>query len=135
MPLFEMSADALVPVPSTTFATEQVLERADLQRLLRARIDMISEGVLVVAEEFGAFAGAHRPTRRGLRPQVPPRPAFARPSLQRAANILRTNPAAATVTRSRQTGLADTKRLDEGAAQELKSARIRKVVVLACASS
>ena len=49
-------------------------QRADLQRLLRARIDMISEGVLVVAEEFGAFAGAHRPTRRGLRPQVPPRP-------------------------------------------------------------
>jgi hypothetical protein len=60
MPLFEMTVDALVPVPSTTFAAEQVLERADLQRLLRARIDMISEGVLVVAEEFGAFAETHR---------------------------------------------------------------------------
>ncbi|MGC9667682.1 hypothetical protein ACNTMW_14140 [Planosporangium sp. 12N6] len=60
MPLFEMTDDALVPVPSTTFAVEQVLERADLQRLLRARIDMIVDGVLVVSEEFGAFADARR---------------------------------------------------------------------------
>jgi hypothetical protein len=60
MPLFEMTSDALVPMPSTTFSVEQVLERADLQRLLRARIDMIVEGVLVVSEEFGAFADARR---------------------------------------------------------------------------
>ncbi|MER5338468.1 hypothetical protein [Micromonospora sp. NPDC002717] len=60
MPLFEMTSDAMVPVPSTTFAAEQILERADLQRLLRARIDMIVEDVLVVAEEFGAFADARR---------------------------------------------------------------------------
>ena len=60
MPLFEMTSDVLEPVPSTTFAAEQVLERADLQRLLRARIDMIIDGVLVVAEEFGAFTDARR---------------------------------------------------------------------------
>jgi hypothetical protein len=60
MPLFEMTSDELVPVPSTTFAAEQVLERADLQRLVRARLDMIVEDVLVVAEEFGAFADARR---------------------------------------------------------------------------
>ncbi len=60
MPLFEMTSDALVPVPSTTFSVEQVLERADLQRLLRARIDVIAEGVLVVSEEFGAFTDARR---------------------------------------------------------------------------
>ncbi|GAA0816492.1 hypothetical protein [Spirilliplanes yamanashiensis] len=60
MPLFEMTSDVLVPVPSTTFAAEQVLERADLQRLLRARIDMIVDDVLVVAEEFGAFTDARR---------------------------------------------------------------------------
>ena len=55
-----MTADELVPVPSTTFAAEQVLERADLQRLLRARLEMIVEDVLVVSEEFGAFADARR---------------------------------------------------------------------------
>ncbi|GAA3350406.1 hypothetical protein GCM10020358_76190 [Amorphoplanes nipponensis] len=60
MPLFEMTSDVLEPVPSTTFAAEQVLERADLQRLLRSRIDMIVDGVMVVAEEFGAFTDARR---------------------------------------------------------------------------
>jgi hypothetical protein len=60
MPLFEMKPDALVAVPSSTFATEKVLERADLQRLLRARIDAIAGDVLIVAEEFGAFADARR---------------------------------------------------------------------------
>ncbi|KUL29468.1 PDDEXK family nuclease [Actinoplanes awajinensis] len=60
MPLFEMTSDALESVPSTTFAAEQVLERADLQRLLRSRIDMIVDEVMVVAEEFGAFTDARR---------------------------------------------------------------------------
>jgi hypothetical protein len=60
MPLFEMKPDSLEPVPSSTFTAEQVLERADLQRLLRARIDAIVDGVLIVSEEFGAFAGARR---------------------------------------------------------------------------
>ena len=60
MPLYEMTPNVLVPVPPTTFAAEQVLERADLQRLLRSRIDMIVDGVMVVAEEFGAFTDARR---------------------------------------------------------------------------
>jgi hypothetical protein len=60
MPLFEMTPDTLVAVPTTTFASEQVLERADLQRLLRANIQVIADGVLVVSEEFGAFADARR---------------------------------------------------------------------------
>lgn len=61
MPLFEMTPESLVQVPSSTFVAEQVLERADLQRLLRARIDVVIEDVLIVSEEFGAFADArHR---------------------------------------------------------------------------
>lgn len=60
MPLFEMKPGELVAVPSSTFADEKVLERADLQRLLRARIDAIADDVLIVAEEFGAFADAKR---------------------------------------------------------------------------
>src|ERR1700753_732437 len=55
-----MTPDELVAVPSSTFATEKVLERVDLQRLLRARIDAIADDVLVVAEEFGAFTEARR---------------------------------------------------------------------------
>lgn len=60
MPLFEMTPESLVPVPSSTFTAEQVLERADLQRLLRARISAIADGVLIVSEEFGAFTDARR---------------------------------------------------------------------------
>jgi hypothetical protein len=60
MPLFEMTPQALVEVPTTTFAAEQVLERADLQRLLRSRPDILVPDVLVVAEEFGAFTDARR---------------------------------------------------------------------------
>lgn len=55
-----MKLGELVAVPSSTFTTEKVLERADLQRLLRARIDAIADDVLIVAEEFGAFADAKR---------------------------------------------------------------------------
>lgn len=60
MPLFEMTSGGLAAVPSSTFAVEHVLERADLQRLLRARIDAIAGDVMIVAEEFGAFADARR---------------------------------------------------------------------------
>jgi hypothetical protein len=55
-----MKPDGLHPVPTTTFAAEQVWERSDLQRLLRANIEVIADGVLVVSEEFGAFADARR---------------------------------------------------------------------------
>jgi hypothetical protein len=55
-------------VPSSTFTTEKVLERGDLQRLLRARIDAIADDVLIVAEEFGAFADAAGFGRRSPRP-------------------------------------------------------------------
>lgn len=58
--VFEMTAEDLVTVPSSTFEAERVLERADLQRLLRARIDAIVDDVLIVSEEFGAFADARR---------------------------------------------------------------------------
>lgn len=60
MPLFEMTPQALIEVPTTTFAAEQVLERADLQRLLRTRPDILVPDVLIVSEEFGAFTDARR---------------------------------------------------------------------------
>lgn len=50
MPLFEMKPGELVAVPSSTFANEKILERTDLQRLLRAHIDVIADDVLIVAE-------------------------------------------------------------------------------------
>jgi hypothetical protein len=40
-----MKPGELVAVPSSTFANEKILERSDLQRLLRARIDAIADDV------------------------------------------------------------------------------------------
>jgi hypothetical protein len=56
MGLYEMtSAGALTPVASSTFATEQVMERTDLQRAIRDGIGVLGADLLVVAEEFGDF--------------------------------------------------------------------------------
>lgn len=60
MPLYEMTASAMVPVPVTTFSREEVLERAGLQRVLRDHVNVVAPGVLVVAEEFAAFEDARR---------------------------------------------------------------------------
>lgn len=60
MPLFELGREALTPLPRTTFADRRVLERDDLQRLLRDQIDVVVDDVMVVAEEYGAFADSRR---------------------------------------------------------------------------
>jgi len=61
MALFELTVDGeLTKVPATNFAAEFVLERADLQRALRGRIEVLDPDLLVVAEEFGDFADVRR---------------------------------------------------------------------------
>lgn len=60
MPIYTIGEDKLEAVAETNFATENILERNDLQRLLRAQIDIISPNTLVIAEEFGEFEGVRR---------------------------------------------------------------------------
>lgn len=60
MPLFRMKENALEPVEPTTFAARGIRERGDLQRLLRAQIDVIDENLLVIAEEFGEWDESDR---------------------------------------------------------------------------
>lgn len=61
MTIYELTdTGRLEQIPKTTFAAQQVLERADLQRALRENISAIGEGLLVVAEEFGDFADVRR---------------------------------------------------------------------------
>jgi hypothetical protein len=60
MPLYEMTSDDIIKIPTTTFEAEQILERADLQRLLKDRIQILAPDVLVVSEEFGGFADVKR---------------------------------------------------------------------------
>ncbi len=60
MPLFVLSPGHLLDVTRTTFAAEHLKEREHLQALLRQRISVVAQDVLVVAEEFGEFADANR---------------------------------------------------------------------------
>ena len=60
MSLYRITADKLEPVPTTTFATEKLLERKDLQRLLRKDISVIGENLMVIAEEYGEWEDSNR---------------------------------------------------------------------------
>jgi hypothetical protein len=58
--LYDLTDGPLAPVPGTTFAQEQVLERTLLQAAIRDKIDVLDPNLLVVAEEFGEFEDARR---------------------------------------------------------------------------
>ena len=60
MPIYHMKEDEITRVESTTFAEQGLKERQDLQRLLKDKIEIISENTLVVSEEFGEWGDSRR---------------------------------------------------------------------------
>lgn len=62
MAIYKMSTDKqeLVKVDPTSFGKQGILERADLQRLLRDRPEVLEEGLLVISEEFGNWQDSNR---------------------------------------------------------------------------
>ncbi|KAF0247035.1 MAG: hypothetical protein FD180_152 [Planctomycetota bacterium] len=60
MAIYEITADKLRKIEETTFSAAKVRERADLQRLLRSQIEIISPDTLVIAEEFGEWEDSKR---------------------------------------------------------------------------
>lgn len=60
MSLYRVASDKLEPVSRTTFAAESLLERRDLQRLLRKDITPISDDLMVIAEEYGEWEDSNR---------------------------------------------------------------------------
>lgn len=60
MAFYEITQDFLRRVPDTTFPAAGIREREDLQRLLRAQIDIVAKDVLVVAEEFSDWEESSR---------------------------------------------------------------------------
>jgi len=60
MSLYRISTDKLERVPQTTFATEKLLERQDLQRLLKQDISVLGEDLMVIGEEFGNWEDSNR---------------------------------------------------------------------------
>ena len=60
MPIYRIDDNKIVPVEPTTFKEQGLLERSDLQALLKNRIDVISPDTLIVAEEFSAWEDSRR---------------------------------------------------------------------------
>lgn len=60
MAIYEVDSDAIQPLSEARFADLGLKERADLQRLLRDRVEVVAEGSMVIAEEFGDFEESRR---------------------------------------------------------------------------
>jgi hypothetical protein len=60
MAIFEVTQDRFIPLDVTTFSSQGLKERGDLQRLLREQVDIIAADVLVVSEEFGGWEDSRR---------------------------------------------------------------------------
>lgn len=60
MPIYEITKDKLREIEATSFSAAGKRERADLQRLLRSQIEIISPDTLIIAEEFGEWEDSRR---------------------------------------------------------------------------
>ncbi len=60
MTLYRVSPEKLESVPRTSFSAESLLERKDIQRLLRGDITPIGDDLMVIAEEFGDWEDSNR---------------------------------------------------------------------------
>jgi hypothetical protein len=60
MALYEILPDELRALAQTSLASARVRERQDLQRLVRDQVEVLEEGLLVIAEEFGEWEESRR---------------------------------------------------------------------------
>src|SRR5688572_23977464 len=60
MSLYRVAPERLEPVAQTSFAAEKLLERKDLQRLLRCDISCVGDDLMVIAEEYGEWEDSNR---------------------------------------------------------------------------
>ena len=60
MPIYRMTSEKLEEIPVTSFAQENIMERGDLQRLLRDKPDVLEEGLFVISEEFSRWQESGR---------------------------------------------------------------------------
>lgn len=60
MALYQITENSLQPLSATSFQQENLWERRDLQRLLKANIEALSTDIMVIAEEFGEWEQSGR---------------------------------------------------------------------------
>ncbi len=60
MPLYKVTSDKFEAIKPTTFLGEKMLERKDLQRLLKADVSVLGDDLMVISEEFGEWEESSR---------------------------------------------------------------------------
>jgi hypothetical protein len=60
MAIYKLTKDALTALTETKLETEGILERKDLQRLLRSQIKALDADLMVISEEFGDWVESNR---------------------------------------------------------------------------
>jgi RecB family endonuclease NucS len=60
MAIYNLENDSLKKVDPTTFQTEGIFERKNLQAALKQQIDIIAPNSLVIAEEFSEWSDSQR---------------------------------------------------------------------------
>ena len=60
MAVYRITNNEIEPLAETSFETEKLYERYDLQRMLRDRPDLLEEGLFIVAEEYGDWEESNR---------------------------------------------------------------------------
>jgi len=60
MPIFQVTSKELKPISETTFGAEGIMERNDIQRMLREQISVLDDRLMVIAEEFGDWLDSSR---------------------------------------------------------------------------
>lgn len=60
MGIYRMTSDKLEEIPATSFANENIMERGDLQRLLRDQPDVLEEDLFILSEEFSKWQDSSR---------------------------------------------------------------------------
>jgi len=60
MAIYRFTKDALQPLTETELSVENILERNDLQRILRNQIQVLDSDLMVVTEEFDQWVESSR---------------------------------------------------------------------------
>jgi hypothetical protein len=60
MPIYEILPDQIKPVSETSYGSEGLKEREDIQRLLRSNIEVVAPDTLVISEEYGEWDESNR---------------------------------------------------------------------------
>jgi len=60
MPIYEMTEDGFRALEETSFEAAGKYEKEDLQKLLRAQVEILQDDLMVIAEEFQNWDGSNR---------------------------------------------------------------------------